>query len=252
MKIVFRIMSLVCLLGALAPPASAQKAGDAGAILDRALEAAGGEANLLKFKGIATKFRGTHHDGDEKVPITGAWTSFGPDRMRNVIDEKDEKGKMVRSVTVLNGAQGWTKSGDEKTEDMDADELAEAQQDAYHVWITTLAPLKGAAYRLTALPEAKVGKRAVVGFKVKHKGQKDVHLYFDKETSLLRLLQSTVTDDDGKEVTQEVFFSKYKDVQGTKQPMAITTRVAGDVESVIEISEIRLFEKLNDKVFSKP
>jgi hypothetical protein len=61
-----------------------------------------------------------------------------------------------------------------------------------------------------------------------------------------------VKDDNDQEVTEESFFSDYKEVQGTKQAMKFTTKRDGKPYLEGEITEYHPAEKLDDSVFAEP
>src|SRR5439155_22836546 len=120
---------------------------------------------------------------------------------------------------VLSGDKGWTRMGDQ-TNEMDKDAIAEAKEQGYAGWLSTLAPLKDKQFKLATIGEVKVENRPALGVKVSSKGHRDVDLYFDKETGLLVKSEHRVKDDtSGQEVTEESFPGEYKEVQGTKQAM---------------------------------
>src|SRR4051794_26575345 len=170
----------LALLVALAPEAarvgrSEEKAGPR-AIIDKAIQAAGGEAKLARFKAHTWTEKGTYYGMGDGLPYTGRYAVQYPDRFSMEIEGFF---KMV-----LDGDHGWVKSGGD-TMEMTKEQLAEHQENHYGGYVTTLLPLKDKAFTLTALPDEKVDGRPAAGVKVSHKGHRDVSLYFDKQTGLL-------------------------------------------------------------------
>src|SRR5262249_2666322 len=132
------------------------------AILEKAIQATGGEAKLAKLQGLILKGKGVYHDaGNPDIPFTGVWYTQGADKGRTLI-EMEIKGAKSRDLRVVNGDKGWSKQGNQEAQPMDKDELAEEQDNLYFNWITLLAPLKGKDFKLAPLDEAKVDGKAAV------------------------------------------------------------------------------------------
>lgn len=230
--------------------ARADDAADARALVDKALTAHGGADKLAKLPGVTLKLKGTFHGLGQALEFKGSIASQGADRFRLdmefVVADRD-----VRVQQVLNGAKGWQKLNADVTE-MDEDDLAEAKEQAYAGWVSTLVPLTDKEFKLATAGEIKVDKRPALGVKVARKGRRDVTLYFDKETALLVKMETRVKDETGEEKTEESVFSNYKDVQGTKQ--AFKVAVQRDAKPYLEadVTECTLAEKLGAATFAKP
>ncbi len=236
---------------AVGAPARADDAADARKIVEKAVKAHGGQDKLEKFTGNVFKFKGTFHGMGDGLPITGEISTLGQDKQK-VEMEIEAGGMKIPIVIVVAGDKGWTKIIKDVTE-MDKDAVAEAKEQAYAGWVTTLAPLKDKQFTLATVGEIKVNDKPAVGVKVSSKGHRDIDLYFDKETGLLVKYEHRVKDDmSGQEVTEESFPSEYKDVQGTKQAMKFTTKRDGKLFLEGEITSMELFEKLDANTFDKP
>jgi hypothetical protein len=105
---------------------------------------------------------------------------------------------------------------------------------------------------LTALDAAKIGDRAVVGFRVSHTGRRAVDLYFDSETWLLVKKRFTRLDDDGKEMEFVTVFEQFRDFDGIKFPTKSTTFRDGQKRFVTEVVEASFVERLPEDTFNKP
>jgi hypothetical protein len=220
------------------------------ALVDRALQAQGGEAKLMQFPAVTAKLKGTFHGLGEGVAFTGEYSMQGADRQK-IVFEADVAGQKLILVHVLSGNKGWNKVNDD-TEEMDEEDLAEAKEEAYSEWVAALVPLKDKAFTLAPLGEVTVDKRPALGVRVSRKDHRDVNLYFDKATGLLVKTESRVKDDNGVEVAEETFLMDYKDVQGTKQAMKFTIKRDGTLYLESEITECQLLDKLDDSIFAKP
>jgi hypothetical protein len=220
------------------------------ALVDKAVRAQGGEANLAKWPAMTAKLKGTFRALGEGVAFTGELAAEGSARYKVVI-EAESGGAKFHMARVLNGNKGWNRVGDE-TEEMDKDDLADAKEEAYAGWVATLAPLKDKAFRLAPLGEVKIDKRPALGVRVSSKGHRDVNLYFDKKTGLLAKTESRVKDESDQEVTEETFLSDYREVQGTKQAMKFTVKRDGKPYLEAEVTKLRLAKKPDDGAFAKP
>jgi len=235
-----------------APAARADDAADAKAIVEKAVKAHGGQENLDKFPATTTAMKGKVHVMGMEIPFTGEVLTQGPDKLK--LDLEIEAGGMkLRIMNVLAGDKGWNKLGD-AVEELDKDKLAEAREQAYAAWVSTLAPLlKDKQFTLATVGEIKVNDKPALGVKVSSKGRRDVDLYFDKETSMLVKVETRVKDDSsGQEVTEENFPSEYKDVQGVKQAMKFTVKRDGKPFLDGEATEYTLADKFPADTFVKP
>ena len=155
---------------------------------------------------------------------------------------------------MVNGDKVWAKTGGEATAIDNKDQIAEAKEECYVGWVSSLLPLKDKAFQLSPLGEVKVDGKPAVGVRVSHKGHRDINLFFDKESGLLVKRESVIKDfmADGKEVTQETLFSNYKEVKGAKFPMKVVLNRDGKKYVESEMTEIEPKEKIDDAVFAKP
>jgi hypothetical protein len=223
---------------------------DTQALLDKAIKAMGGKDNLTKYQGATWQAKGKFVRDD--LNFTAEWSYLAPDKQRSKFDFEGG-GQKTTISTVVNGREGWTKTDNNDTEALEGDALIEEIEGAYSNWLTMLVPLKEKQFTLTPAPESKVGDRPVVGFKVVHKDHRDVTLYFDKAKGLLLKMENKAKDrENDKEVNEEMFFEDYKEVQGTQQPTKIKILWDGKPVWDMEVTDVKLTEKLDDKMFTKP
>jgi len=223
------------------------------AILDKAIAATGGLDKLGKLQGLTLKGKGAFHEaGKADLIFTGTWYTQGSDKSRTITD-LDIKGQKVREIRVVNGDKGWSKDADQESKQMDKDNLAEEKESLYFNWITTLAPLRGKGFKLTPLDETKIDGKPALGFTVVRQGNRDVKLYFDKETGLLLKSERKIRDLDAKkDVVEEVTFSDYKETGGIKVAMKFSMKWDGQPQADAEMSEANVQEKLDEKLFTRP
>jgi hypothetical protein len=220
--------------------------------VDKAIQAMGRDTQAKgdKYKAATMKIKGTVHITGTPLPYTGEMAVQLPEQSRLTIDG-EVMGQPFKVIVVVNGDKGWIKLKD-KTMELDKDKLAEEREGNYARWVTLLTPLKDKAFSLSPLGEVKVGKADAVGVKVSRKNHRDVNLFFDKQTHLLLKSEFRVKDDSGKEVTQEVLYSDFKDIDGVKRPQKIVIKRDGNEFLDGEMSDFKLVEKLDGSEFEKP
>jgi hypothetical protein len=132
--------------------------------------------------------------------------------------------------------------------------VKDAMKDVGHVMeVARLVTLKDKAYELSTIGEDKVDGKKVVGVRVSKKGQKDVSVYFDKETGLIAKVEFRTTDQmTGNEVTEERIPSDYaKNKDGVPVPKKVVVKRDGKTFLEAEVLEVKYFEKLDDSEFKK-
>jgi hypothetical protein len=235
----------------VAGPARAEEKEDCKAILDKAIKALGGEKNLAKVKAATWKVKGKFFFMDNENPFTSESAFQAPDRYRSTF-EGEFGGNKFKAVLVINGDKGWRHFMDE-TNALDKGGLANEKRTIAFQWIpTTILPLRDKDYKLEAIDADKVDGKAAVGIKVTPKEGKSFNLYFNKESGLPVKLAGKSVGFDGQEFDLEVLFSDYKEVAGIKKAMKIVQKRNGDKMSEQTITEFKVKDKLDDKLFEKP
>jgi hypothetical protein len=224
---------------------------DSRALIDKAIKAHGA-TRLAKVKAIQFKGKGKINVEGMEIAFTADISEQFPDKQKLVVDA--EINNMNFTFTqVFNGKKGW-KGITGMIKPLDKEEVKEAREQIHVEEVATLLPLKGKGYKLSPLGEAKVGDHDTVGVQVSRKGFRDVNLYFDKKTHLLRKAEYRAFDESSKkEVTQEKLLSGYKDTDGFKAPSKMLVNNDGKKFMEIEITEMTLLETpLEASVFAKP
>lgn len=246
-------VGLVGLLLAAVPGVQSGSPAEPRALIDRALQALGGEANLSKQKAATLKGKGTYYGQEQPIPYTGAWAVQLPDQLRVTMDAKYND-RPVRMTIVITNDKAWGKEDEKPAKEMSKEELAEHRERLYSEWIATLLPLKDPAFKLTALGDAKVDGRAAAGVRVSREGHRDVSLYFDKASGLLVKSETTIKEIEksGEMEKQELFQSDFKEIDGVKRAMKHVLMRNGKRFADVEFSEIRPAQKLDASVFVQP
>jgi hypothetical protein len=244
------VVRAAALAAALLPAGGARADGpaDARAVVEKAIQVKGGAAAIDKYRAQTTKAEGKFYGAGDAVSFTAQGRAQFPDHSRLEID-----GPGFQFVQVVTGEKGWV-STNGATQDMTKEQLAEAREDQYANSLTRLTPLLGADYTLSPLGEVKVDGKPALGVKVEHKGRRDVKLFFDKDSGLLVKMERKATDilGRGSPYTSEAIFGDYKKTDGVQVPYKVTVRRDGKPYAEYENTEVKLGERLDDKVFAKP
>jgi hypothetical protein len=188
------------------------------AIVARAVQAVGGEANLIRARGVQAKVKGTFHDPIMKGSIlegakfTGELITQLPNQAK-VSLLVETVGGPFSVIRVLNGNKSWTRDREVSQPD-DAANTAELKESAYVDYVSTLVPLlKDQRYALSLVGEEQVKNRPAVGIKVAGKGHPDVILYFDKSSGfLVKTRQRRREPSTNKEIVHDELMSDYQEV----------------------------------------
>jgi hypothetical protein len=224
---------------------------DVRALIEKAVVAHGGEANLAKLQMVRVKSKGT-------LKITGMTIAFTsdllyqlPGKSKNKLTLKlpDEK---LAVVQVLNGNKAWETVAGE-TKNIEGDELQALREDCYSNNVESLVPLlKEKAFTLSMIDGANVNGKPAAGVKVQAKDHKDIDLYFDKETDLLvRVVRKAYDAESMKERTFETVYSNFKDFNGVKQPAKARLSKDGMKFADVEVTDLKVLDKVDPNEFNK-
>jgi hypothetical protein len=222
------------------------------AIIDKAIQAAGGAENLTKFKAAHWKGKGKFYGFGDAIEYTGEWHQQFPGQMKVVIDV-DFGGMKIQNVRVINRDKAWSIAMG-VLQELGQEEMAEANESLHYDRAVWFVPLKGKDFQLTSLGESLVDKKPAVGVKVACKGRRDFQLYFDKESALLVKGVMRVKDQmsGGEEVSQEIFYAGHKEMQGRMVPTRAIIHREGKLYIEAEVTDYRRLDQIDDKVFGKP
>ncbi|HEX3150820.1 MAG TPA: hypothetical protein VHR66_22270 [Gemmataceae bacterium] len=226
---------------------------DAKSILIKAIKAHGGEEFLTKHQAGQSKSTGKLTlAGVGEVNYTQENAYMLPDKFKEDL-ELDIAGQKVKVVTLVNGDKmSVTANGMEAP--LDATTKGALEHARYMMKVARMTALvKEKGYELSLTGEIKVGDKPAVGIRVSSKGQKDITLYFDKETGLLAKLEHRAAEaGTGNEVTEERIVVEYKkNDAGIPLPKKLVIKHDGKDFLVADVVEAKMLEKLDDSFFSK-
>jgi len=158
-------------------------------------------------------------------------------------------------IQVFDGDKGWTKMGAEAME-MSKDQVAENKEAMYAHRVGRLYSLRDKDFKLSALPEVKVGSHVALGIKVEHKDHRPINLYFDKKSGMLIKIERKAKEfqggQEGMEFTEETLYEDFKDVNGIKLPHKVVITRDGKKYVEEEVKEAKVSESLDKTLFNKP
>jgi hypothetical protein len=248
-----RVLPLVAALALGLVPLTARAADEPKDVLARAIKAHGGEEVLTKNKASQVKSKGKITlPMLGEVDFTQEVSTMLPDKFRDTLTITVNN----TDVTILTIANGDDISIEAAGNKVDVPDEAKAQLKAagHMTQVGRLVPLKDAKkYELSLIGEDKVEGKKVVGILVKAKDQKDISMYFDKETGLLAKMEFRGSEPGtNKEVNEERFVSEYgKNKDGVPVPKKIVVKHDGKTFLDAEVTELLYLEKLDDSVFKK-
>lgn len=195
--------------------------------LDAAILAHGGEAAIAKYPVVTVKTEGIFQGYKDKPVFfhKSELTTNGAKQYRVEI-RFEVNGVKMHVVNAFDGNQGWIKqsalplSGAQvvKTDRCTPDQIASFHENGYINQLFTLVPMRGAEYTLSREGEPEGEQSTVVGIRVFHANQRDVILYVDKDTHLLKKAIYRGKAGTDEERTVETRFGRYEKVQGVQMP----------------------------------
>ena len=240
-------LSLTLMLSLTAPAQADPKP-----VIEKAIQAYGGEAKLANLKAIREKSKGTVDILGMSVSFTGVSVVQFPGQTRQDLS-LDVMGQKLQIIQVYDNGKGWTKALG-MLKNLEGDELDDMKAEFHYARVSTLVPLlKDKDFKLALIGEDKIDGKPVVGVKVSAKGCKDIDLYFDKASGLI--VKSVRTGRDSttmKEAKWESFYSDFKDHNGLKH--ATKAKILQDGAKFIdaEVTEFEILDKVDEKEFAKP
>lgn len=234
------------------PAVRADDAADARAIVEKAVKALGHKPGD-KLEAISWKDNGKFSGGGMTMPYTGEFAYQWPDKYRFAVNA-DIEGMKLTFIAAASGDKAW-ESALGMTQEMTGEKHEYFMNQVYNLGVTSQLPLlTDKSYKLATAGEKEVNGKKTVLVTVTRAKKPTVTLYFDKTTGLLAKSETKVKDEfqGWKEVTEEVYFGDYKDVNGKKRFGKM--KIVRDGKTMIEstISGQKTTEKLDAKLFEKP
>jgi hypothetical protein len=252
MRTVLPLVTAVLLLGG-----SDLRGDDAATIIRQAIKAHGGEENLNKLLMCQIASEGTiellpdlpaEADITFKSEVTAKPGKFkGSTRIfMRILDSRQT---LFSIGSVYNGEGQLVTNG--KKQLLREAALKEFKATDHERLVCLLTPLlKDPNYVLTVLDEAKVSGKAVVGVLVHRKGNKDITLYFEKESGrLVKSKREFYHIGDKKDGELLTFYKDFKDVRGARVPHRLVVYQDGKQIMESRITRITILKEAPDSWF---
>ncbi len=153
-------------------------------ILQRALNAAGGERALARLKGPTLWMeKGIFYGMGEGQPFVAQYATKWPNWYREEIEGA--------FVITTNGDKVWV-SGANGVRVLEGDLLKERLGQIKADWAMMLFPLTDRSYKLSRIDGIEVDGRATVGLKVSHSDHRDLKFYFDQKNYRIAKCETTM------------------------------------------------------------
>jgi hypothetical protein len=220
-------------------------------VIDKALKAHGGKERLAKLKSLAVQAK---LQGTLRQPVEVALTTetFAQEGKFKSVTEITFMGQNISQAQGYDGENFWiTINGMEYK--LDDKAIAEIKEQLYAEQVVDMSFFKGEGYELSPLGEVKVEDKPAIGIRVSTKGHRDLNLFFDKESGLLVKTESRVLDILSKqEVTEEKVLSDYKKFDELMRPSKISIYHDGKKVIDLEVAEVKIVDKFDASLFTKP
>jgi len=221
-------------------------------VIERAIQARGGEALLKKLQTASFTGNGLSAPQNQVAHFKFRTTSDLPERIR---DESDYEGG-IKFVQVVNRDKGWNSIKNDKNlevKDMDAVNLRYVRELLYVNQLLTLVPLRESRFTLKPLPDRRLEGVIVQAFVIECKEKPDVTLFVEKENGLPLMVKVRATDPNTYiEKDQETYFMKYAAMQGIQFPKRWVVYNDGNKSMELNFDEFKLLDKVDDILFAKP
>ena len=218
------------------------------AIIQRGIEAQGGEAQIAKLsqpwrakvrgKAGALDIEGEILQQSETVCRISTVLRVGP--------------VPLEVVVVTNGDKAWKRIAG-FTSEVSGKDFAEMQDGGYRHRVRNLVPLLHEhGFQLTLLPEATVSNRPAVGIRIQSKGHRDVDLYFENDSGLVVKTESRFYPSGKSEAVLENVLSDFRDFDGLKFATKYTKYESHKLTSIEEYVDLEFGADIDSRAFEKP
>jgi hypothetical protein len=238
------VLGLVC---------SARADEEAKKVVEKAIQAHGGAEKLAKAKDKSVMMKGKLKILDPmELDATMEMWAGGKKFKQNL--QLTVMGMDIMQAVAYDGKELWIAINGKVFMTLNKEDELKAIKEMMHAEeLAGLTLLGDKNIELSIIGEDKVNDVPVVGVRVSSKGYKDVSLYFDKNTGLLAKMENRALDfQTQQEVSQERIMSEYKEFEGFKRPSKVAILKEGKKFVEIEVTEVKIVDKLDDDTFEKP
>ena len=240
-------------LGALTPFAMArpQSALTPRQVIERAIVAHGGYESLSKSRAERIELRGTMYVGQTAVPFSNHLTLQLPAQYKSVVVlQQGERRHGI--VHLLNGDQAMVLI-DGQPQTVNSLHLSQLRQTLQLEQAMRLVPLlSDPGFTLHPGQDYEYNGGMVTSVRIQGKSQRELVLYFDQKSGLLVKSEHRLDGPGGKDVTQEAFYSDYREVGGHRRPGKVTIRRDGQKVMDVELVDAQRLMRIDVLEFNRP
>jgi hypothetical protein len=232
------------------PVASAQDV--AHTMIQRAIVAHGGANKLAAVRADKVKFKGTLHVGAATVPFANEVTIQLPGQFKSIVRLRE--GERTRTIVYILDGEKASITLDGQPQPVSSSNLTQMRQTLQLDHAMKLVPLlSDPAFSIAPLGEYQYNGRIVVGVRVVGRSQRDLRLYFDKETALLMKSEHLLDGGPGgKDVRQEACYADYREIGGYLRPGRVIAYRDGKKVMEAELVEAQRFDHIDPIEFTRP
>ncbi len=225
---------------------------DVQAILDKAIQALGGEDKLTKILAAAWKGKGKMIIGDnQEHEFTSQTIAQGLDRFRSEVQVEGVFGRQLQMLAVLNRDKVWLSVGGMALRPDHA--IAGTKRSAYLALIpVTVVPLRGPGFKVQAAGEEQVEGEPALVMKVTCPDGSDMAISFNKNSGRPVKVAGKVFALDDREVMQETTYGVYKNFGGIQVATRVEVKIDGKPYRRQELTEFKIPDKVEPSTFSTP
>lgn len=223
-----------------------QQNGAVKAIVDKAVQAIGGEEKLGKIRAATWSAKARATVRGKVSEVTLRQTVQGLDHFRQVLSTEGRTG-----ISLLVGDKFVQANGPRLIE-MPRKSTDGLKRSLYRAVVPMLiTPLRMEVFKVTTLPEEKFDGKPAAGLLVIGPDGSDFKLYFDKESGLpVRMVEKV--DYLGQLVNHEVLYSDYKEMDGIKIASKIRSTLKGTPNLDQETTDFKILKDVDPKLFTEP
>jgi hypothetical protein len=220
-------------------------------IIERAIRAHGGQERLARVRADRVRLSGTLHVGGGAVSFTNETTVQLPDRFKSVV-RVTVRDKTQTIVHLLDGGRAAILA-DGAPQPVSSVHIAQLRQTLQLDHALRLVPLlTDPAFTLEPLGDTPINGRPAVGVRVLGYGQRDVRLFFDRQSGLLVKTEQLLDGVGGKDVRNEAYYSRYQDMGGYLRPTRVVAYRDGRRVMDAELMSATPLDQVDPAEFSKP
>ena len=220
-------------------------------VIERAIVAHGGYESLSKARAERIELRGVMYVGNTPVTFTNHLTLQLPGQYKSVVVL--QQGERRHSVVhLLNGDNAMIVI-DGQPQTVNSLHLSQLRQTLQLEQAMRLVPLlSDPGFTLHPGQDFSYNGGVVTSVRIQGKSQRELVLFFDQKTGLLVKSEHKIDGPGGKDVTQEAFYSDYREIGGHRRAGKVTVRRDGQKVMDVELVSAQRVVRIDVLEFNRP